>query len=227
MAIAHNRLSAASLGLLAGMASCSASAQLHAQQGQPVAAEPAAAPLAIVPLEADAKPGQAPTITGALEVTSGRAMIAASGQIASGSRATRVILPRRGEMRVCARTSIKLASDLAASSGVAQGLLLALDHGAIELSLAGVTATRDSDVLMTPDFRILLSGPGAASLKIRLGSQGDTCIDNSGPDAPYVLVSSLFEGGAYRIQAGQRVSFQHGSLHQVIDNEQESCGCPP
>jgi hypothetical protein len=44
---------------------------------------------------------------------------------------------------------------------------------------------------------------------------------------PYVLVSSNFEDGAYRVQPGQRVMFQHGSLKEVVDQEKEPCGCPP
>jgi uncharacterized membrane protein len=42
-----------------------------------------------------------------------------------------------------------------------------------------------------------------------------------------VLVSSVFDGGAYRVQPGQRVIFQHGSLREVVDQEKEPCGCPP
>jgi hypothetical protein len=52
-------------------------------------------------------------------------------------------------------------------------------------------------------------------------------VDNRGPNAPYVTVSSVFDGGAYRVQPDQRVMFQHGSLREVVDNEKESCGCPP
>lgn len=200
---------------------------LVAACAQAQSAAPQAAPIAIVPLDAAAKPGEAPTVTGALEVTAGRAMIAASGSVAAGTHTARVLLPRRGELHICAHTTVKLAADGTAQGDAAQGLLLALDHGALELSLAGSSAARSSDVLMTPDFRILVSGPGAAELKVRLGAQGDTCIENSGVNAPYVLVSSVFEGGAYRVQAGQRVSFQHGSLHEVVDAEKESCGCPP
>jgi hypothetical protein len=188
---------------------------------------PQAAPIAIVPIDSSAKPGDAPTVTGALEVTAGRTMIAASGSVTAGSRTARVVLPRRGELHICAHTTVKLAADGTAQGDAAQGLLLALDHGALELSLAGSGATRAADVLMTPDFKILVSGPGAAEVKVRLGVQGDTCIENSGSNAPYVLVSSIFEGGAYRVQAGQRVSFQHGSLHEVVDAEKEPCGCPP
>jgi hypothetical protein len=82
-------------------------------------------------------------------------------------------------------------------------------------------------VLLTPDLRILISPPGVADLSIRVNSQGDTCVDNHGDQAPYVLASSLFDGGAYRIQPNQRVLFEHGSLRDVVDNEQDPCGCPP
>ena len=57
-----------------------------------------------------------------------------------------------------------------------------------------------------------------ATLKVRLGEHGDTCIDNPGAHAPYVVVSSVFDGGAYRVQPGQRVMFQHGSLSEVVYN---------
>jgi len=103
------------------------------------------------------------------------------------------------------------------------GLMMALDSGALEANFA---TGRNSDVILTPDFRILISGPGVAAVQVRLGPKGDTCVDNRGTDAPYVTVSSIFEGGVYRVQAGQRVMFQHGSLREVVDAEKESCGCP-
>lgn len=188
---------------------------------------PQAAPIAIVPIDNN-DPDQSATVTGALEVTGGKALIAVSGSVTSAGQTTRVILPHRGELHVCALTTVKLAADSSISSGDAPGLLLAMDHGAVEMSFAAGAATlRNADVLLTPDFRILISGPGAAEVKVRLGSQGDTCVDNAGANAPYVLVSSVFDGGAYRVQPGQRVTFQHGSLHEVVDQEKESCGCPP
>jgi len=47
---------------------------------------------------------------------------------------------------------------------------------------------------------------------------------------PYVLVTSVFDGGAYRVaNRGRRVMFQHGSLHEVVDQEERavwmSAGC--
>ena len=188
----------------------------------PAAASIAGAPIAIVPLAGSA--GQAPTVTGALEVTGGKALIAAGGAVTSGNATTDVILPHRGDLHVCASTTVKLAADTSVPSGETPGLLMAIDHGAIETDL--VTGP-SSDVVITPDFRILVSGPGVANLKLRLGSKGDTCIDNPGVNAPYVLVTSLFGDGMYRVQPGQRVLFEHGSVHDVVDKEKEPCGCPP
>ncbi|HVC46106.1 MAG TPA: hypothetical protein VND90_02560 [Terracidiphilus sp.] len=191
------------------------------------APQPAASadPIAIVPL-ADAKSGAGATVTGALEVTSGKAIIAASGTVTSGTQTTSVLLPRRGTLQVCAGTSVKLAADTSVPAGGGQpGLLMALDQGALEASFA---TGRNADILLTPDFRILISGPGSADLKIRLGEHGDTCVDNPlvQGSAPYVLVTSVFDGSVYRVQPGQRVMFQHGSTHEVVDNEKEPCGCP-
>ena len=206
--------------LLLAASNLSAQAPRQSVQGSPIA---------IVPLDA---PGdQAPTVTGALEVTAGKAIIVTSGSVTSGSTTTNVTLPRRGTLRVCASTTVKLAVDSSVPAGNMSGLLMAMDHGALEISFAMSFATApassNADILMTPDFRILIGGPGASEVKVRLGTKGDTCVDNSGKDAPYVVVTSLFSTGLYRVQSGQRVMFQHGSLDEVVDQEKEPCGCPP
>ena len=162
-------------------------------------------------------------VTGALQVANGRAMIAANGAITAGANTTEVTLPHRGTLRVCSSTTVKIAADASVPQGEVPGLMMVMDHGALEASFA---TGRNSDVLLTPDFKILIGGPGAADLKVRLGQHGDTCVDNPGANAPYVLVTSVFDGGIYRVQPGQRVMFQHGSVYSVVDQEKESCGCP-
>jgi hypothetical protein len=210
---------------------------LPVAQTAPPSEAPAAeaGPIAIVPIDSK-NPDAAATVTGALTVTQDKAIIAASGTVTSGSRTTEVILPHRGVLRVCASTTVKLAADSSVPAGEVPGLMMAMDHGALELSFAASFARgRNSDFILTPDFRILISAPGAADVKLRLGQHGDTCVDNgssslgASPDAgtPYVLVTSVFDGGDYRVQPGQRVMFEHGSLREVVDNEQEPCGCPP
>jgi hypothetical protein len=193
-----------------------AATSLHAQSA-------VSAPIAIVPLDSK-NPDAAAKVTGALEVSQGKAIIAVSGTVTSGSHTTDVSLPHRGVLRVCASTTVKLAADSSIPTGETPGLMMALDHGAVEMSFA---TSRNSDILLTTDFRILISGPGSAEVKVRLGPHGDTCVDNAGANAPYVLISSVFDQGVYRVQPGQRVMFQHGSLHEVVDNEKEPCGCPP
>lgn len=204
-----------------------------AAQAQTPATAPT--PIAIVPTSSAA------TVTGALQVTDGKTLIANSGAITSGDKTTEVVLPRRGILRVCASTTVKLTADTTEPAGNAPaiqpgddspGLMMALDHGALETDFA---IGRNSDILLTPDFRILLGGPGASHVNIRLGPHGDTCVDNALPggasstpaaNAPYVLVTGIFDGGVYRVQPGQRVMFQHGSLRDVVDQEKEPCGCP-
>jgi hypothetical protein len=209
------------VGFVAGMAILAAAGLLCAQDSQATQAD--SGPIAIVALDSR-NPDAGAKVTGALEVSQGKAIIASSGSVSSGAATTKVILPHRGVLRVCASTTVQLAADTSVPAGETPGLLMAMDHGAVEASFA---TGSNADILMTPNFRILIGGPGAAEVKVRLGQHGDTCVDNAGVDAPYVLVSSVFDGGDYRVQAGQRVMFQHGSLHEVVDQEQEPCGCPP
>jgi len=189
----------------------------------PVTESAPIAPIAIVPLDSKNSDAAA-KVTGALEVSQGKAVIGASGTVSSGNQTTEVVLPHRGVLRVCASTTIKLAAGASVTAGETPGLMMAMDHGAVEMSFA---TGRDTDILLTPDFRIAMSSPGAAEVKVRLGQNGDTCVDNAGKDTPYVLVTSVFDSGDYRVQSGQRVMFQHGSLREVVDNEKEPCGCPP
>ncbi|MGA2753087.1 MAG: hypothetical protein ABSE53_04915 [Terracidiphilus sp.] len=184
-------------------------------------------PLAIVPLDKSI-PGAALSVAGPLQAWNGRAYITGSGTITAGDATAQVTLPYRGTLHVCASGTVKLAADTSAPSGEVPGLLIALDHGAVEMSFAASTAReRNADTLLTPYFRIMIGGPNPADVKVRLGENGDTCVDNAGANAPYVAVTSVFEGGIYRVQPGQRVMFEHGSLQTVVDQEKEPCGCPP
>jgi hypothetical protein len=197
-------------------------AQQAAPESQP-AATPESNAIALVPLDTT-HPDRGAKVSGALEISGGNAIIQSSGEVTSGAETTQVTLPRRGVLRVCASTTVKLATDASVPAGETPGLVMGMDRGAVEASFA---TGRNADLVLTPDFRILISGPGAVEVKVRLGEHGDTCVDNPGADAPYVLVTSVFGDGAYRVQAGQRVMFEHGSLKDVIDNEKEPCGCPP
>jgi hypothetical protein len=206
-------------------------------RGQAAPEPEARAPIAYVPNDGK-DPNAAAEVTGAMEVDTGRAVIRSSGIVSAGEHTVPITLPQRGQVRLCPASKVGLTTDSSVRGGDRPGLMMTLDHGAMEANFAtGV----NSDVILTPDFRILISGPGIAAVRVRLGAKGDTCVDNSlgdrgtsgndaggvgqGAEAPYVSVSSVFDGGLYRVQPGQRVMFQHGSLHEVVDDEKEPCGC--
>ena len=214
-----------SLSILSALALAWILPAAHAQMQDPATKGDSAAmgPIAIVSLDAK-QSGAGPTVTGALQVTAGKAVIAASGQITAGSEPANVLLPRRGSLRVCQSTSVRLTAASNAVKDPAQGLMLAMDYGALEISFASATT---SDVLLTPDFRIQPGGAGKADLHARVADHGDTCVDNRAADGPVVLVTSVFDGSTYAVRPGQRVMLHHGSLHEVSDMEKEPCGCPP
>jgi hypothetical protein len=181
----------------------------------------ASAPIAIVPVEGV-------KLTGTLNMVEGKANLDTGGTISAGLHAATITLPHRGNLRLCATSKVTLTADSSIASslplGEEPGLMMALDRGALE---ANFSTGQNSDVILTPDFRIVISGPGTASVQVRLGPGGDTCVDNRGPNAPYVSVSSIFDGGLYRVRSDQRVLFEGGSLSAVVDTEKEPCGCPP
>ncbi len=174
-------------------------------------------------------PTEGVSLTGPLSVANGRAAIGNNSTVTAADKSAQVTLARGGSLRICSSTSVHISRDalppVAGKPGDQDdsGLMLALDRGALE---ANYSAGKYSDVLLTPDLRILISGPGMAQVKLRVNQKGDTCVDNSGYNAPYVTVSSLMDGGIYRVQPNQRVLFEHGSLQQVVDREAEPCGCP-
>jgi hypothetical protein len=207
------------------MATLSSALLGQTSESLPVVPVPAITPNPIAIVSLDSRiPGSAAMVTGALQVMGGKALIAANGTVTAGASTTEVDLPHRGTLNVCASTTVKLAADSSVPAGETPGILMAIDHGAVEASFA---TGANADIVLTPDFRILIGGPGTSNVKVRLGQGGDTCVDNPGAEAPYVLVTSVFDGSIYRVQPGQRVMFQHGSLRQVVDQEKEPCGCPP
>jgi len=162
-------------------------------------------------------------VSGAVDISHGETILGNGSQITAGEQAVKIALQRGGSLRLCSTSRVHLAKDRSIDDSANSALMMALDRGAIE---ANYVVGKYSDVLLTPDLRILISGPGQADLSIRVNPKGDTCVDNHGADAPYITVTSQLEGGAYRVMPDQRVSFQHGSLTEVVDHEPEPCGCP-
>jgi hypothetical protein len=161
-------------------------------------------------------------VAGAVTLSGTSTLLGNGSTVTAGKVTLPIHLTRGGTLDLCATTELHLSQQNNASDPNSP-LMLALDRGAIE---AHYTVGTNSDVVLTPDLRILLSGPGKADVRIRINEQGDTCVDNSGDAAPYVTVSEQMGTGVYRVQPNQRVLFEHGSVRDVVDKEQQPCGCP-
>lgn len=159
------------------------------------------------------------TVTGSLEVTEGEATLQGGASIVALDHTAELALTRGGWVEVCATSSLHVTS----GAGDKAPLLFALDRGAMELkTIVGVR-----DAVITPDLRITARSAGRLDLRIRVTSNGDTCVESRGASAPAVDVVEQFGDGLYQVGAGQHVLFEHGSVREVVDRESSPCGCPP
>jgi hypothetical protein len=161
------------------------------------------------------------TVSGALEVSNGRAVLVGNTTVTARDHASNVSLSRGGEVLVCSTSALHLTAGKAANGSAP--LMLALDRGAIEVRM-GVL---DNDIIMTPDLRFSMRSSGLLDLHIRVAPNGDTCVENRGDKAPMLGVADQFGQASYELKPGQHVLFEHGSLKEVVDHESSPCGCPP
>lgn len=156
-------------------------------------------------------------VTGGLEVRGEKANLVSNASITAYDRTAPISLQRGGEILVCSTSQFHLLH-----SGTGESLLFGLDRGSIEIH----SHSQPQDVILTPDLRFTLTTQGKLDLRIRVTSNGDTCVDNAGSKAPELQISDVFSSESYRLMAGQHVLFEHGNLREVVDRESSACGCP-
>jgi hypothetical protein len=159
-------------------------------------------------------------VTGASDVMDGQAVLTGSAGVTAKDHTAPIMLGRGGTVRVCQTSVLHLTESKTPVEPAP--LLFSLDRGAIEIQTAGTP----NDAIMTPDLRFSVHNAGLLDLRLRIARNGDTCVDNRGPGAPTLAVSDPFGEAMYEVAAGQHVLFEHGSLHEVVDNEASPCGCP-
>jgi hypothetical protein len=131
-----------------------------------------------------------------------------------------ITLGRGGTVRVCQTSVLHVTESRAVA--IAAPLLFSLDRGAIEIQTMGTVG----DAIMTPDMRFTVRNSAPLDIRLRVARNGDTCVENRGASAPTLAVSDPFGESMYEVPAGRHVLFEHGSLHEVVDNESSPCGCP-
>jgi hypothetical protein len=143
--------------------------------------------------------------------------------VLSGSELSAGIAPatlkmfRGGQVRICPHSGLSVTSG-------GQGLMLGTGAGAIEIDYQ--LSQQVADVVITPDFNVMLVGPGTFHFALGVNKRGDTCMKPLPGNASEVTFSELLGTGMFKTQPNQSIVFLGGKLDAPAALTSE-CGCPP
>jgi hypothetical protein len=158
------------------------------------------------------------SVRGSVLFAGGGTKIESGSSVTAGSATAALKLTRGGEVRVCPQTTVSVTT-----SANGRDLLLAMNTGSLE---AHYTLSSSADTVMTPDFRILLAGPGIFHFAISADAKGNACVRALSQDSASLIVTELNGDGTYQVKPNVQVLFKHGSVANPSPLVPPDCGCP-
>ena len=149
-------------------------------------------------------------------ILAGSGMRVGSGStVSAGRTAASLRLERGGEVRVCPGTSVSVTA-----SSRSQGLMLSLDAGTIETDYS---VGSSADTIQTPDFRIMLPGPGDFHFAVAADRLGNACVRALDGNSASIVVTEMMGEGSYQVRPNEQVTFSKGSVANAVPFGR--CGC--
>jgi hypothetical protein len=156
-------------------------------------------------------------VKGEVRLAGGGTILLSGSSVSAGSAPAVLKLARGGEVRICPATA------LTATAGKRTELTFGIGTGALELRY---DLDAHSDLVVTPDFRLLLAGPASFRLAVGTRSNGDTCLKSLEGNAGAVIVTEQLGDGTFQLRPGDAVLFRGGNINQVMREPGLPCGCP-
>ncbi len=157
------------------------------------------------------------SVKGSIVLANSGTEVMSGSSIAAGAQAATLKLERGGTMMICPGTNLAVTT-----SQNGRQLMFSMDTGNLEMDYPIGAA---SDNLLTPDFRLLLPGPGRLHIAVRVSPKGDTCVQSLPSNSSAIVISEGMGDASYQVKPNEAVIFNGGHISGATPTR-ESCGCP-